>query len=260
MSLHILSTRVDTFSKQDVRHLLESWLLKGGQHHIVTLNPEMVMWAQKDSEFLALINNSSLTTVDGAGLVLATRLISGTRPSRYTGYDLFHDLLFIAERDSKSVFFLGGKDQHVAYRAAQRLKVQFPLLRVAGAASGPHILLEDTRIVIDADEQAFLLSYINEVKPDVIFVAFGHPKQEKWIAAALSRLPTVKIAVGVGGVFDYVSGSIRRAPSWVRALGLEWFFRLLKQPWRFPRILTATVKFSIAVLRERSTLKRPGNT
>jgi N-acetylglucosaminyldiphosphoundecaprenol N-acetyl-beta-D-mannosaminyltransferase len=96
-----------------------------------------------------------------------------------------------------------------------------------------------------------IVEIINRRQPDILFVAFGQVKQEKWIYRNLPQIPTVKVAMGVGGSFDYISGKVKRAPSLMRKLGLEWLYRMCRQPWRLPRIMTAVVRFSWAIMKSK---------
>lgn len=253
MSFSILGIHVDILSETEVEDKLQQFLLQSSSHHIVTLNPEIVMWAQKDAEYKSILENASLTTADGFGIVVAGRLKNRKIP-RMTGYDLTIKVLKIAEKEHASVFLLGD-DSHVAHFAGHKIKKQFPSLRIIGAEAGPKIKIHNNKMIVDPEEREYLVEHINLLKPDILLVAFGHPKQEKWIADVLPELHSIKIAVGIGGVLDYLSGKIQRAPKIVRVLGLEWLFRLLRQPWRFPRIITATIRFMIAIFREPRTHK-----
>jgi N-acetylglucosaminyldiphosphoundecaprenol N-acetyl-beta-D-mannosaminyltransferase len=160
----------------------------------------------------------------------------------------------IAEADNKSVYLLGSGSDEVVKRTEENLKQKFPNLKVVGWGSGPGIkesnvsvqpFNNSTGLIMDAGENVKILEDINQAKPDILFVAFGMGKQEKWIVENLKKIPGVKIAMGVGGAFDYISGSVKRAPLLLRKIGLEWLYRLVKQPRRVVRIWNATVKFLI---------------
>ncbi len=247
--MKLLGVRVDTYDRHDVEDRLRMFVLSKSAHRISTINPELAMWAQHDSEFRALLNTSDLALPDGFGLTLAARR-QGTRIHRITGFDLVIELMRIAQEEHATVFLLGGKDWSV-HHAALKIKKLFPGVKVVGAEAGPEITHHGGYLQVDNDEHRLIIDHLKLLKPEILLVGFGHPKQEKWIAKALPNLPSVRIAVGVGGVFDYLSGSVMRAPSVMRALGLEWLFRLFRQPWRLARIYTATVRFLIAVSREK---------
>jgi N-acetylglucosaminyldiphosphoundecaprenol N-acetyl-beta-D-mannosaminyltransferase len=158
----------------------------------------------------------------------------------------------IAEADNKSVYLLGSGSDEVVKRTEENLKQKFPNLKVVGWGRGPGIKESSVSVqpfnnsiglIVDAEENVKILEDINQAKPDILFVAFGMGKQEKWIVENLKKIPGVKIAMGVGGAFDYISGSVKRAPLLLRKIGLEWLYRLVKQPRRVVRIWNATVKF-----------------
>jgi len=138
-------------------------------------------------------------------------------------------------------FLLGAKNG-IAKLTEQKLKKIYPNLSIVGIFSG------------DADEKGdrIALSIINQAKPDLLFIAYGAPKQEKWIARNLEKLPTIKLAIGIGGAFDMVSGKIKRAPLWVRKISLEWLWRLAMEPRRINRIYNATIKFIWLVLTKKN--------
>jgi len=117
-------------------------------------------------------------------------------------------------------------------------------LKIVGAESGGEI-------TNPKDTDIDLINRIKELKPKILFVAFGHVKQEKWIFYHLDQLPSVKLAIGVGGAFDYISGNVRRAPEFMRRIGLEWLFRLIQQPSRWKRILNAVIVFPFLIIKKR---------
>lgn len=246
----LLQVHISDLTTGQVGDVLQRFLLTKKQHHIVTVNPEILMYARRDGGYREILNRSSLNVADGVGITLAGRL-HGCIFHRITGFDLVMKLMRIATEERTTVFFLGGHDAHLAHRAALNVKKRFPGLHIVGAESGPQLRMEGTTLVIDRAEQDLIVDHLNLLKPRVLLVGFGHPKQEKWIAQTLSRLPSVRIVLGVGGVFDYLAETVVRAPKVMRAAGLEWLFRLLRQPWRLPRILTATIAFSFAVLHDK---------
>jgi N-acetylglucosaminyldiphosphoundecaprenol N-acetyl-beta-D-mannosaminyltransferase len=225
---------------------VEKWLKGGGKHYIVTPNPEFVMAAQKDYEFKKILNKADLAIADGTRLGWANKMLSERNwfkkilllPSvlfptkRLTHFDIVHgvdfmqELIKIAQDQGFTIGFLGGRDG-VAAKTSECLKKKYPKLKIVFAEDGPEV-----------DEMGNeLTAYdLQLIATDLLFVAFGQRKQEKWIAKNLPKIP-VKVAIGVGGAFDYFSGKIPRAPKWMRFLGLEWFFRLIWQPWRIKRQL-----------------------
>ncbi|MFH0873599.1 MAG: WecB/TagA/CpsF family glycosyltransferase [Candidatus Komeilibacteria bacterium] len=241
--MDILGIHVDNIAQKNVLEKIRHYLSGREQHYITTTGPEFIMAAQYDSEFKTIVNKSDLSLADGFGLALAARRIGEKLIERIPGVDLMVDICAIAAEANQSVFLLGAS-HGVAEQTAVRLIERFPRLTIAGAESGYrgwHRKLDDAKLV----------EIINRRRPDILFVAFGQVKQEKWIYHNLPKMPSVKLAMGVGGSFDYISGKIKRAPRWMRKLGLEWLYRLCREPWRLPRILTAVIRFSWAILKSK---------
>ena len=208
-------------------------------HQIVTLNPEMVMAARRLPEFRATIEQADLVTADGVGIVLAARLLGRPLRGRVTGVDLVEALA--AAGEPELALFLLGAAPGVAERAARRLEARYPGCRIAGAWAGSP----------RPEESGEALIRIAGARPAVLLVAYGAPAQELWIARHRHELERagVVVAVGVGGAFDYLAGVVPRAPRPLRRLGLEWLYRLIRQPWRWRRQL-ALPQFAALVVRE----------
>ncbi len=243
MRSRILGIPVDRISESELRETLDGFFRSRG-NHVVTLNPEILMEATANNNLQHAITQASLILPDGVGIQLAARFLKRPRGIRLTGVDLVHDLARRSAEQGRKLYLLGARPG-VAVAAAQALQRSYPGLKIVGAESGSRFWgtrVSDTR----------LCEMIRSAKPDVLLVAFGSPKQELWLTRHLHELPSVRVGVGVGGTFDFLAGRVRRAPAWLRRIGLEWFWRLLVQPWRFQRILTAVVRFPIAVLRYRT--------
>lgn len=242
--IDILGIEVDKITPSELNTKISEFLYSEKGHCIVTANPEIIVHAQKDDEFRDIINKADLVIPDGSGLILASKILSpGNKlTERIHGIDLVYRIARIFEilSEKNRIFFLGARGEN-AKLAAQKIKKNFPNIEIAGTFSG------------EAGEEGdrVTVSIINQVKPDILFVAYGAPKQEKWIARNLKNLPTVRLAIGVGGAFDIISGKISRAPIWMRNAGLEWLWRLLKEPQRIGRIYNATVKFMWLVLTKK---------
>lgn len=237
----ILGVRVHAITIAETLAWIEAAIAEraSGPRQICTANPEFIMAAQRDHEFFDLLNRADLVIPDGVGLLWAARQRGERLPERVAGSDLVE---LIAERAAQRgwrVFFLGAAEG-VAQRAAESLQTRHPGLIVAGAYPGSPQPTEETAII----------ARLHAAQPDILLVAYGAPAQDKWIARNRGRLD-VPVSIGVGGSFDFVAGMAQRAPLWARRLGLEWLHRLYRQPWRARRILTATVHFPLAVLRER---------
>ena len=221
-----------------VQHL-ERALDEGERVFVITANPEFVMHARADHALLEPPPGVRLLVLpDGIGLVLAARVLGRARfPGRARGRELLARVAELAARRGCSVYLLGSREG-VAARAANRLRAAIPGLRVAGAYAG------------GADRDGDTADRVAAAAPDVLFVAYGMPKQERWIARNLTRLPSVRIAIGVGGALDYIAGAAKLPPEWMARLGLEWLWRLVQEPWRWRRQL-ALPAFLLLVLRER---------
>lgn len=215
MIVYILGVKINDITMDQVVKKVEEWLEGEGKHQIVTTNPEFVMTAQEDEVFRKIINDADLSVPDGAGLKLGGR-VKNTVP----GVDLMEKLCGLAAEKGFTVGFLGGLDD-VADKTAECLQKKYPNLKVSFANSVGKIADDGT-------------TEVELPTTDILFVAFGYPRQDKWIAHNIKKIP-VKVAMGVGGSFDYISGKVMRAPKFLRAIGMEWLFRLIYQPWRIKR-------------------------
>lgn len=200
MNKIILGVKINDVNMSEALEIVHGWLKKSGKHYIVTPNPEFIMTAQKDLEFKKILNDADLSIPDGAGLKL-----SGKIKNTVTGVDFMEKLVERSSDWGVTIGLLGGRDG-VANKTFECLQKKYPRIKIDNAS------------------------------PDLLFVALGAPKQEKWITQNLPKLK-VKVAMGVGGAFDYISGRVSRAPIGLRTLGLEWLFRLIVQPWRIKRQL-----------------------
>jgi N-acetylglucosaminyldiphosphoundecaprenol N-acetyl-beta-D-mannosaminyltransferase len=241
-SLSILGVRVDNVTMNDAVHTATSMLHEKRNHMIVTVNPEFIMHAQRDREYLAALNGSDLAIPDGIGIIYCARLKRYSLHERVSGSDFFFSMVAVAAEQQLPIYLLGGYGNS-AKRAASILTSQYRSLTIAGAEN-------------EYDEQGKertdreICERIERTHPAMLFVAFGgSTKQEKWIARNLHHLPSVKFTVGVGGTFDYICGSPSRAPAVIRRLSLEWLWRLLQQPrYRIRRVWRAVIQFPFRVL------------
>ena len=229
---------------EEIERLIES----GRVHQIATVNPEFVMAAGRDPIFSVVLERAALCMPDGVGLLWAARWLGHRLPERVTGSD---GVPLIAERAAEKgwrLFFLGAAPG-VAEQTAAILSARYPGLQVAGTYAGSPV----------AEEEEAIVGRVNAANADILLVAYGAPKQDKWIARNLPRL-RVGVAMGVGGSFDFISGKAVRAPTWMRRLGLEWLHRLMREPWRWRRMV-ALPRFALAVLvagRRPSHRRAPG--
>lgn len=204
---------------------------------IVTLNPEMAMTARRDAALAAAIRGADVVTADGVGVVWALRLHGIRGPRRLTGVDLLDSFAALAAARGYRIYLLGAAPG-VARAAAERLVARYPGLEVAGTHAGSP-RREDERDTLDR---------VRAARADAVFVAFGSPAQEVWIARNREQLGA-SVAVGVGGAFDFLAGRVPRAPAPLRGAGLEWLYRLWREPWRWRRML-ALPRFAVAAAVE----------
>lgn len=232
----ILGVYISRESRERILKRVEQWLDSNEFFHIVTPNPEFLCEASRNREFQRILNKADLALPDGFGIVLASVLTRGEKiRKRYSGVDFIGDLAQICAKKKKTMLLVGGI-HHVAFRAAKALKEKYPGLR-AVSLPDPGIIAPDG---IPSDD---LLGRINEIKPSVLLMGLGSPKQDLWIEKAKSKLSKPLIAMGCGGAFDFIAGDVPRAPLVMRKLGFEWAFRFIHNPARVKRILRATILF-----------------
>ncbi len=230
----------------EVEARLRDFLMADGGRQVVTINPEFLVAARKDPEFTSILTGADLQTIDGFGLKLVGDL-SGETCTRITGTDLLHSLSAIASEQNKRIMFLGGKNPDVGQRAADKIRMKYPQANIVTIYGGLIRKNSQSEWEMPSD----LLDQIRAQAPDILFVALGQKKQEKWIHDHLSQLPSVKIAVGIGGVLDVLAGEIRESPAWMRRVGMEWLWRLIQEPRRFKRIVTAVIVFPVLCIYDR---------
>ena len=232
----ILGVKVDTDNYDELIKKLFQRIETKEKALVVAINPEKLMKAKEDQSLKDLLNRAEFQIPDGIGVILASKLNKGNIKTRVTGIDMMDRIVREAARTKKSIFLYGAKPG-VAESAAEALKFTYASLIIAGTQDGYE---KDNEKVINK---------INEAKPDILFVAMGSPKQEQWIEANRDRLhPT--IYQGVGGSFDVLAGNIKRAPEFFQKTGLEWFYRLAKEPSRIKRQMALPI-FLLETLKKK---------
>jgi N-acetylglucosaminyldiphosphoundecaprenol N-acetyl-beta-D-mannosaminyltransferase len=189
---------------------------------VVTVNVDFLRLARKDTGFQGIVNGADLVLADGMPLVWASRRRPTPLPCRVTGVDMMMACAQLAANRGYSIFLLGA-EPGVAHKTAEVLRERFPNLRIVGTYSPPG------SEVADHDDKS--VHIVRAAKPDMLFVAFGAPKQEQWIRLHKAYL-NVPVCMGVGGSFDMLAGNVRRAPLWLQRHGLEWLYRLVQEPRR----------------------------
>ncbi len=237
MKTKILGVPFDTYTMKEAADHAVELLGLNGQHIICTPNPEIVMEAQHDSELMGILKAADMVTPDGVGVVWASKYSKIRITERVSGYDLILNIFERIKDTDYTVYFFGGAPG-VADKAAVMMKNKYPGLKIVGVHNGYFDEKEERRIIAD----------IKRVQPSLLLVGLGSPKQEKWIYSNL-RLTGAKVAIGIGGSFDVMSGNLKRAPKIFCRFGLEWFYRLITQPTRFKRMLKLP-KFVLKVRKE----------
>lgn len=220
----------DTTENEALEFIIKGLGQKRKKMKIFTPNPEIIMAALKDEDFKKVLNSADLALPDGIGILWAAKILGKQLQERIAGIDFMEMLCREASNRGFSVGLMGGGPK-IAEEAAECLQKKYPGLKVSFTG-------EEWR---------------KSGRLDILFVALGYPKQERWIYENLPKIP-VTVAMAVGGSFDYISGAVPRAPKIVRNLGFEWLFRVLVEPWRLARQL-ALVHFILLILRTRFSLK-----
>ncbi len=244
-SVNILGVNVDRIDFNGLLDQIDWWVVQHREHpesqicrQVCTVNPEFIVDARSDAAFAGVLRRADVRAPDGVGVLWAARLLGEPMPERVTGSDGIYRIAERAALRQWRVFFLGAAPG-VALRTAERLREVYPGLLVAGAYDG------------SPDDAGWgeVAPWLQAVQPDILFVAYGHPKQDFWIDRHRADLPAAA-ALGVGGAFDFVAGVTVRAPRWMRRLGLEWLHRLIRQPWRWRR-MSKLPRFALLVLRQK---------
>ena len=236
MKIDVMGVQFDNVTMDEALSSAISLLPARRGAYVVTPNSEIVYEAMHDPDLLALLNKADLVLPDGAGVVLGSKILKTPLKEKVAGVDFADRLLGHLAETGGSVYLLGGKPG-IAEKAGEKMRAKYPDLTICGMADG---YFTDEKQVIAA---------IQAAKPDVLFVCLGAPKQEKFMAAHQKELP-VRLMAGLGGSLDSFAGTVKRAPKWMIRMNLEWFYRLLKEPRRFGRMLRLP-KFLWAVVLRR---------
>jgi len=227
----LLGVPLDPVTQQEAVDLLLEFLRSNEQHHVMTPNSEMLVEARHNPEFKSVLNETSLNLPDSIGVKWFARL-----PARVTGVDTVTALC--RALDEETPVFLLGAAEGVAQRAGEVLKNLNVGLRICGTYAGSPK---------EEDAEA-IIKRINDCQPHLLLVAYGAPQQDLWIHKYLKELPSVRVAMGIGGTFDFLAGTRKRAPRWMQRIGVEWLYRLIKEPKRIGRIWRAVAVFPLLAL------------
>lgn len=235
--LEILGIGIDRIDSNEALRQIGQFIASGTPHQIVTANAEIIYQASKNEKMKNVINAAQMVTADGSGVVWASRQLGQPLAQRVTGIDLVNSICEQSAKDKWKIYILGSAPG-VADTAANNIRARFPGCNIVGTHHG----------YFNEQEEAQIIAELEQLQPDVLFVALGAPKQEYWIADHIQQL-NIPVAMGIGGSMDVLSGNVKRAPKWMQKMSLEWLYRLLIQPTRFKRVL-ALPKFMLAVKKQ----------
>jgi len=224
--VNILGVKVDKVNIEQASDIIINHIENGsGAFSVFTPNSEIIMAGYRDSEFRDLLNNSDLLTADGIGVVYASRIVGNPIAERAPGYDIACRTLEKLSEKGGTLYLFGSKPG-VAELAGENITKKYPGVRIVGYSDG----------YFDEKKEKTIIENINRHSPDVLFVCLGAPKQEKWISEHREIL-NAKVCMGIGGSLDVFAGTVKRAPEFYTKHGIEWLYRLMKQPSRFVRML-----------------------
>lgn len=221
----VLNVMIDVVTMKEAVEAIKQFILQKKSCLVVTPNPEIIMMANKDEQLARIINNADLVVPDGAGVVWAARYQGDVMPERVAGYDLVQNLLIEAMSEKYKIYLFGGAPG-IAEKAKRIAEERYPGVQIVGTRNGFFTKQDESEIVND----------IKACQPDILLVALGVPRQEKWLEEYKEELK-VPVSIGVGGTFDVMAGVVKRAPLWMQRSNLEWLFRLLSEPKRAIRML-----------------------
>ncbi|WP_281164120.1 WecB/TagA/CpsF family glycosyltransferase [Liquorilactobacillus sicerae] len=233
--ISILGIDFDCLTNAELFQQLQRDLKNQTRRFIVTANPEIVLYARQHPQYARIIKHANYVTADGTGIVIGSKILKRPLPERVTGFDTMKKLLHLANDRQKKVYFLGAKPE-VLKTTLTVIKKNYPNLIIAGAHDG---YFKTDQAITDS---------IQQTNPDIVFVALGFPKQEKFIYQSYSN--SHAIWMGVGGSFDVLAGKVKRAPIFWQQHQIEWLYRLLQEPSRLPRMM-ALPKYLCLVLAEK---------
>ncbi|WP_250277928.1 WecB/TagA/CpsF family glycosyltransferase [[Clostridium] colinum] len=233
---NILGVPINNITLNEALNLVLLFLENDEKKLIFTPNPEFIMNALQDDEFMDILNKSNLNIPDGIGVVIGGKMLGYNIRKRVAGFDLIQNIFSKIKNTDKTVYFLGANEETINL-AKEKMEQKYKGLKIVGVHNG----------YFTEEEDKIIIHNINKLNPDLLLVGLGSPRQEKWIYKNKDLL-NVKVMIGVGGSFDVMSGNVKRAPKIFIKLNLEWFYRLITQPTRFKRMLKLPL-FIIEVLK-----------
>ncbi len=246
MRYQVLNIWTDAVTKAQALARVDEFIVNGKRPHTVfATNPEKNFSVPKDPFLYQCFENADLLLPDGIGMVLAARLLHGAEISRVPGCEFMQETCALAAEKNYRVFIYGAKEE-VNNKAARILTQRLPSLQIAGRCNG----------YWPEDQMDMLVDKINASKAEILFLALGSPKQERWFAQYSTKLEHVKVCQGIGGTLDVISGNVKRAPTLFCKLGLEWLYRLLVEPSRLKRQRVLPLfAFQVCLAKMKKTLR-----
>ncbi len=239
----ILGIEIQALSKRNILEKIKKFILNPkGCFHITSLNPENLFLATENELFKKALNNSQIRLIDGAGIVIAGKILKIEVGERVTGVNLMDELVKEAAKMRLRILLIGGKG-NLADKLADCYQRKYPQAKFFGIEGIKNIKNPQK------NEEKKIFSIVTSFKPHLVFVAFGSPYQELWIERYKRKFSGC-VVMGVGGAFDFLGGAVPRAPIFFQKIGLEWLFRLIVQPWRWRRQLRL-IKFLYLVRKEK---------
>ena len=249
--LSIMGVRIDNLSMNEVLKIAEEKIEKNEQYIIYTPNTEFIMMCQKDEEFLNLMNESDINIPDGIGLIYAGKIKKHPLKEKVGGYDLSVNLLKMANDKGLKLYVVGGKPG-VAEAAMENVREKYPGIKIVGAQHG---YFKGTHLGKKGhEEELAVIEDINKHQPHILFVGFGAKKQEQWIEYN-KDLINANVIIGNGGTLDGLAGIVKRAPDIFIKLGLEWLYRLMKEPKRIKRQIVLPVFMFKVIFGSKNIVK-----
>lgn len=238
MKVKILDVGIDKVNMTEAIERLTTFLKGDRLHMVFTPNPEIIMACTKDQQLHHILNEADLVVPDGIGVVIGAKLLGTPLKERVAGYDMVQNLFKATAKKGTRFYFLGAAPG-VALKAKEAMEEKYPGIQIVGVRDG----------YFKPEDEASIIEEINATSADIVLAALGVPKQEKFIKRHQKNLQA-KIAIGVGGSFDGMAGVVKRAPLFWQKIGLEWFYRLLKQPSRAKRMVQLPI-YLLEVLKSK---------
>lgn len=250
MRTNILTVEIDNYDYNKVIQKIDEFFTDDKKHYIVTPNPEITLKALKDSYYRAILNNADISLPDGFGIILGSIFLGGSVYKRVTGSDLCYKIFEFADKKQCPIFILGGLENS-AKIAKDKIEKIYKNIKIYTDEG-----FSDIKNIKNGENEK-IINQINNTDAKILLVAYGAPFQEKWTFENIEKLSNIKVAIGVGGAIDFISGKAIRAPKLIRKIGFEWLWRLSYDPKRINRIFDAVIKYLYYLIKWKIHLLKP---